>query len=343
MNILYLFHYKKHNHYDHHLHADFAVYMNRIPGIKVMGYGLDLEQGYPDFCPMKYNFNTTLEDIHKMFPFDAIVVNTKGRCFEYYNPHTDVIRGAWLPKDFAGWNHCPKLILEEDYHYEVDDIWYKEMGFDLILQRHYSQSLRQNLVPMMFFPFSVDTSLFNTTSISAKHRNMEITLPSNAERLNRIAFVGNDGDKAYIYRFKAIRRLVEMGIADNYSLAEPNAIRRLDGEYVRLLRSYIAHISCGSTFEICAAKNLEIMATGSILFTNKFLGIDKLFPENCYVSYENDWSDLEVKADKILTDSAFVVETRRNALKCINERHTHEIRIKQLLNIIGDLKCGKSI
>lgn len=343
MKILYLFHFKRHNNYDHYLNIDFATYIKSYPGIELMGYGLDLEQFSRQFAPILYHPRISMTDLYKQFPYDAVIVNTKGRCFEYYNPHGNEVRTMCLPSGFAEWNKTPKIIFEEDYHYEKNDLWYQQMKFDAILQRHYSQSLRQEVVPMIFFPFSVDTSVFNTSNREVIHKAKVIALPSENERKNKIAFIGNDGDKAYIYRFWAIRKLVEAGIADNYSAVEPGAIRRVDGEYIKLLREYRAHISCGSTYEICAGKNLEIIASGSLLFTNKFLGIDKLFPSNCYVSYENDWSDLLEKGKRIVEDHEFVKETVTNARKHVLEYHTHDVRIKQLLNIIKELQCTKYI
>lgn len=343
MKILYLFHFKRHNNYDHYLNVDFANYMRCYPGIDLLGYGLDLDQFDKNLAPISYQTRITMDDLYRQFPFDVVIVNTKGRCFEYYNPHGDEARNMCLPQGFDQWDKTPKLIFEEDYHYEKNDEWYQKMRFDAILQRHYSQSLRQQVVPMIFFPFSVDTSTFNTWKDEVIHKAKVLPLPSERERKNKIAFVGNDGDKAYVYRFWAIRNLATLGLADNFSAVEPGAIRRVDGEYIKILREYKAHISCGSTYEICAGKNLEIMASGSLLFTNKFLGIEKLFPSNCYVSYENDWSDLIDKAKLILSDNAFVKETVTNARKCILENHTHDVRINQLMNIVKELKCTKSI
>lgn len=338
MKILYLFHWKKNNNYDHFLHGDFAHYISYYPGIELQGYGLDLHLGYPDLVKTIYNPNILLEDIYKNFDFDVIIANTKGRMFEYYNPHTGIDKGTWLPKDFSKWSKTKKIILEEDAHYEANDKWYQEMGFDLILQRHYSQSLRQQNVPMKFFPFSVDTSIFNPWKFEVIHQTKILPLINHNKRQRKIAFIGNDGDKAYVYRFWAIRNLVQAGIGVNFSIEEPGARRKIDGEYIQILREYIAHISCGSTFEICAAKNLEIISSGAVLFTNKFQGIDLLFPENCYVSYKNDWSDLLDNAKKIINEPEYVKEIVKNGREWVNTHHTHNIRIKELLNIIGDLK-----
>ena len=85
--------------------------------------------------------------------------------------------------------------------------------------------------------------------------------------------------------------------------------------------------------EICAAKNLEIMASGAILFTNKFEGIDFLFSKDDYCSYENDGSDVISKGQRILNDPAYVNMVLNNAKICINEKHSHKIRNGQLMEI----------
>jgi len=104
------------------------------------------------------------------------------------------------------------------------------------------------------------------------------------------------------------------------------------------LREYVGYLSCGSIYDICAGKNLEIIASGGLLFTNKFLGIDKLFPENCYVSYENDLSDVIQKAKKIINEPEYVKETVENARDWVNKYHTHNTRIKELIDIIKEIK-----
>lgn len=334
MKILYLWHYKKTNNYDHYLNVDFANFIKHYPGIELMGYGLDFEKGYPDLAPIAYNPNITLEDIYKEFLFDIIIANTKGRAFEYYNPHTSTDKGTWFPKDFSVWTKTKKLVIEEDYHYEADDLWYKEMKFDLILQRHYSQSLRQNRVPMRFFPFSVDISVFNSYKTEVPHINKIIYLPTQNQRIRKIAFVGHNADKTYTCRFEAIKELVKHGLGVNFSTAEVGNRRKIDGEYIEVLRQYIGYISCGSTYEICAAKNLEIIASGGILFTNKFKGLELLLPEDSYVLYKEDMSDIVEKARKVINEPDYCAEIVKNGRETILEMHSHEQRVKELLHII---------
>ena len=86
-----------------------------------------------------------------------------------------------------------------------------------------------------------------------------------------------------------------------------------------------------------AAKNFEIMSSGGLLFTNNFVGIKKLFPKKAYCSYENDFSDVQKKAKYILTNPQYVLDTIEYGLEYIKKRHTHLIRINQLLDIIENL------
>ena len=114
---------------------------------------------------------------------------------------------------------------------------------------------------------------------------------------------------------------------------------KVGDSYVKSLQQYVSHISCGSVYEITPAKSFEIMASGSVLFTNRFQGIGELFPEDCYCSYENDMSDVEQKARMILSDTDYVKETVKKAKSCIISKHSHKIRSLQLMKELRNLLC----
>lgn len=326
MKILWLYTYFPLYDFDHHLHMSYAKFLSSYPGIYLKAYGWGIDKGYPIINLCSYHRYITLDKLYQKYDFDIIIVNTKSRCFEYYNPKTKIARNCFLPKDFASWKKTPKIVIEEDYHYETDDNWYKEIGIDLILQRHYSQTLRQQNVPMKFFPFSVDTSYFNTSSTEIIYDKKNIQLPYVREK--KICFVGNIQDACYKYRKLALESLKKHEIGVDYG-----GSKKVSGEYLETLRKYVAYISGGSTYEICAGKNLEIMASGGILFTNKFLGIDLLFPENSYCSYKNDGSNVIEKGNEILHDNAYAIDILKNARKCIYEKHTHDVRTLEMLDI----------
>lgn len=330
MKILWLYQYMPLYNFDHHLHMSFAKVMSCHPGVQLYAYGPCIQEGYPNLSLIKYDPNLTMSDLHNMFAFDVCIVNTKSRCFTFYSPLLKRAEGCWLPKDFSTWTKTKKIMIEEDYHYETDDLWYKEMNFDLLIQRHYSQSLREEHVPMHFLPFSVDTGVFNPWNETCVHGSKVIPLIPHNKRLRSFAFVGNDADKAYNFRKAATTKLCDEKLGVSYT-----GSKKVDGEYVEVLRKYFAYVSCGSIYDICAGKNFEIIASGGILFTNKFLGIDLILPPNCYVSYKNDCSDVIEQAKHLLNDHAYAKHIQENALQWITEYHTHEIRIKQLIQLLS--------
>ncbi len=330
MRILWLYKYLKNYNFDHHLHMDYARFLSKFEGIELKAYGPQIELGYPELSLINYSPDLLLSHLHHLYNFDVIIVNTKSRAFINYDPHRNIAEGCWLPKDFSVYN-CPKVVIEEDYHYEKNDVWYQQMNIDLILQRHYSQSLRQDITKMQFFPFSVDMETFGCENTWCNYENSKI--PLNFTKKNKIGFIGHDQRDVYKYRKIAITELAKKNLVDAYS-----GTKKIDAEYIQILRQYLAFVSCGSIYEICAAKNFEIMASGGLLFTNKFLGIDKLFPENAYCCYNNDGSDVIEKGKKIIEDKYYRESTILAATRCIKEKHTHEVRTKELIKIIEDLR-----
>ena len=161
MNILWMYQFKEEYSFDSWLHMKFAEAIDRIGYCNLKVYGLAVHNAYPKISLCPYNENLRLTDLHNMYKFDVIIVDAKSRCFRHYNPKKSEAEGCWLPKDFSSWTRTPKIMYEEDGHYESNGEWYKSMGFDLLLQRHYSQTLREWGIPTKFLPFSVDTSEFH--------------------------------------------------------------------------------------------------------------------------------------------------------------------------------------
>lgn len=331
MKILWLYRYIPTYDFDHNLHMSFAKFIAGYPGVTLKAYGPKIHEGYNVISLIDYKPEYTLGFLKGIYDFDVIVICTKSRMFLNYNPHINVAEECWLPRDFKDYK-CAKVVLEEDYHYEKNDNWYFENNVNLILQRHYSQSLRKDKVKMEFLPFSVDIAAFNSWTTVYPHGNSILKIP--LARRKNIGFCGSHMDKAYIYRKNAIEKLMNHGLAISYSKA---GVIRVAGEYLQILRSHVGYVSCGSTYQICAAKNFEIMACGGVLLTNKFQGIELIYPENTYVSYKEDMSDIVDKAKKILNEPDYVTQIVTNARECIMNCHTHDIRLKQLLEILRGL------
>jgi len=315
--ILWLYQYMPDVNYDHWFHIDFAKAISKQEGIDLRCYGLNMTKKYPEIS-LQYDSRKLFSDIKKEFDFDIIISNTKSRMFEYYCPPVLDIeerRKCWLPKDFATWKKTPKISLEEDYHYEINDSWYVENHVDLMLQRHYSQSLRKEHIKKIWYPFSVDNKVF---------------YPKSTNRARKLCNIASNSHDCYPHRFKLIQMLEPLGLLYN-------ADRQIENnEYLEWLQRFVSYICCDSIYHITPAKMLEIMASGGLLFTNNSdkYGLQKLFPKDCYFTYEEDYSDVKEKVKIIINDADLVDKTVKNALNCIRDNHTNQIRIKELREII---------
>lgn len=320
MRILWLDWPGRYNRFDNWLYAKFAEELEKNVDALYF-YTPEYHKFNPALTPIPYDVNLPMQEIVKQLKIDVIIMDTRSAMYDDYLPASlspdSKDKGiCWLPKDFAK-TKAYKVCLEMDFHYESSHDWYKEMGIQLMLQRHYSQAVRKvGDIETLFLPFSVDTKVFQ---------------PSNLNREKRFCLAGDMAHKSYAYRRMASGILAKEGLVDIFTKFE-----KVGDKYIECLQHYISHISCGSQFSITPAKTFEIMASGSVLFSNKFMGIEKVLDEGSYVTYENDGSDVLEKAQKILKDDAFVKDITGKALNCINTRHTHEVRIKELLKILKD-------
>ena len=330
MKILWLYKYFANFNTDHWLHMDFARYINKINGLKLRAYGPGLELDYSDIVPVRYHEDITMEQLYKKFKFDVVILNTKSRMFHNYFPclhpynfdKIEINTGMWLPKDFDSFN-CPKIMIDEDYHYELNDDWYYDRGIKLIIQRHRPHSLVGGKVKKVWHPFSVDINTFKP--------NPRII------RKNTVHFIGSISEP-YIYRKMAAGILKSHGYLPDYC---PRT-KTIDSNYIKALQAYTAYLSGASIYNIAPAKMFEVMASEGILITNAPLdadavnyGLFELFPADSLITFDHVCgSDLIEKVDRIIKDEGFRNYTVKNALKAITGNHTHEIRINQIINTI---------
>lgn len=312
MKILWIYAYDPHYDMDDWFHLKFAKAISEYPNVELFLYGYQCHLKNPELVNLLWDKNITMKDIKCIYGnIDVIILNTKSRMFKYYNPFTKIAKDCFLPKDF---NSCkiPKIVIEEDYHWEKNDNWYKEVGVDLILQRHKSQVTRPKQVKSLWFPFSVDTNIFKPNT--------------NIIRQNKICYSGSL-TSPYIDRKEACEKLKQFELIDIFGSRE-----KINNDYITCLQSYVSHLSGATTVDITAAKNFEIMSSGSVLLTNYFTGIEDLFDNNSYVLFNKD--NIVDKAMRILNNSDYRKEIASNGINCILKNHTNEIRIKQLIDII---------
>ena len=311
MKILILYRYTKNKSFNHFCNVDLYQYLNQLPNTTAKFYGVDVDQIYPDMCLTKYDSNLTMQNLHNRYDFDVLIVAGRNRTF-----FTSYEKESWLPKDFKTFN-CFKILIEPDYHKYRKDNWVKDNNINLILHRHKNNVVRGNEdfpeLTHIWFPFSVDTNLFKSL---------------NNQRQNKICFVGNSKSKSYYYRKTASNILQNKNLIDFKGL-------QFEQDYINTLQEYTVYLNGSSNFNIDCAKAFEIIASGGIILTNDcYNGFDKLFPD-CYITYQNDFSNLIKKANELLNNSALQKRLVKNGLKYILKNHTHLQRCKDLLTIIN--------
>jgi spore maturation protein CgeB len=284
-------------------------------GYDIVAYGPGLQEEYSDIAPIAYvppsrmTWDILLDQIQP----DVAILNTRSRAWDYYNPFTGEMRGCWLPRGFES-KRIPKVLIDEDSHYEKDDNWVFESNFQLTFQRHYSQAIRKDWkVKTLWLPFSVNIDVFKPDpSIS---------------RINKVCFTGSMTGP-YSDRIRAIEALQKEGLIDVF----PTRVK-VGQEYVKTLQSYSICLSGASDYNICAAKNFEIVASGSVLLTNYFSGMEKLFDTRFIVEYGT--YDV-VQIAKIVLDGSQKEWERVTAsgIDHIKRYHTDEIRTKQMIDIL---------
>lgn len=311
MKILVLYRYTFSSSLNYWCNVDFYKELNKFEDTEVKFYGVDVHQLFPDITLTPYNPKLMMSNLRDLFDFDVIIIAGRNRTFTNFREIY-----CWLPKDFNNFD-CPKVLVEPDYHKYRKLDWYKELNISLILHRHKSNVIRaEEDFPHfrnLWFPFSVDSNIFKPDE--------------NITRIKKICFVGNSKSKSYYYRQKASEKLNE----ENLLIFE--GIQK-ELNYPLTLQKYIAYLNGASLFSIDCAKSFEILSSGGILFTNNaHNGFNELFP-NCYITYENNFSDIKEKAKHLLNDSSLCNKLSKKGRQLILNNHTHYHRCKDLLEIL---------
>ena len=239
----------------------------------------------------------------------------------------------WLPEDILH-QGVPSALREED-HYEkrfnnlvYKDLemldWYKEMGFTLLLRRHYYKE--EASIPSVWLPPSADDTYLHCRNSCPK--------------TFKIGFAGSfESHQAYY----DIRRLAILKLKNANLLAERSG-KIWDG-YDSYLRSYVGYLACAGGFlHTPLAKTFEIPLSGGALLTNYIEKTELLFGDKkCYYEYKDDCSDIGEVAIELLTDNRQREEVRSNALEVVEKKHTDTVRIQELYNILDSLIKGKEI
>jgi len=316
MKILWLFRYTPHRHYNHWFHTDFAkeIAKSKNVDLKLYGYNMHMKHEYKELLIRPWQQHILLSDLKKEYNYDIVILDGINRMYK-----TTFIKEKWITeKSFKSIN-IPIINLEGDYHNIFNKSIYYNFNINLIIHRHFSNVLRAKKdlpIKSIWLPCSIDTDIFKPNI--------------NINRINKICLVGEARNKVYLWRKESFDHI------DKKFKFKQRLVR--EEEYIKCLQQYISHLNGSSIFNLDMAKMFEIMACGSVLFTDKtdLNGLTKLFPSNTYCTYERNYSDISNKVKKIINDLEYRKITTSNAIKCIKNKHTHKIRVQQLLKIIKD-------
>lgn len=318
MKILVLYRYSRTNSFNHWGNLDFYKDLNEFPNIDVRIYGVDVEQICPSLVLTQFDSKLYMKDLYEKYNFDIIIVAGKNRtCY------TSIEEKSWLPLDFATYP-CYKILIEPDFHKYREDDWFFQNNIGAILHRHNSNVIRaEEYLPEInhyWFPYSVDTDIFK---------------PSNKKRSNEICFVGNNRAKAYQFRKQAINLLKENNLLNFQGI-------KLETDYLDVLQDYTVFLNGASIYNIDNMKAFEILASGGVLFTNNAQNEFKTLFKNAYITYKNDFSDIIKIATKLLNKPQLQEKLSKKGRDIICKKHTHQIRCKELLEIIkSELRIHK--
>lgn len=312
-------------HFDKYFHLDLVQHYTKA-GHESMAYGPNVHSAYPNECILPYNKNFTMKDLYNKFHFDAVILLTQSRMFENYRPplvppaSIKQMSGCWLPKGFKDYKG-PKILIDEDSHYETDNNWIKEVGISITFQRHYANVKRfKEITPELkcfWLPISVDTELFKP--------DPTIT------RTNKLCMSASVVHEIYKWRKMQIDKLVPLGLMVDYKEQ-----KKVGNSYIECLKSYVSHGCCSSIFDITPGKMVEIRSSGSVLFTddNPACGMYEIFDKDTIVCYNRDGSDMIEKAQKILNEPEWVKEMAIKAREEILIKHAHQKRIEEMMDLL---------
>jgi len=280
--------------------------------------------------PLNYRLHLGfLEKLEKVCDYESIVAYDKkekkilitpDKIVSKYKPdivicnaHSPILEGYFRKMS------CLKVMIAVDTHKHDRLPFYKSNNFNLILNRGYFDDSIE--FPRVWFPFSVDHNEF---------------YPTKERRIKRIGFVGTYKPGIYKQRRNAINKLDKEGLLINGG-------KIIGEDYSKFLRKHIGILSPIVIKNGPHAKLFEIMASGTLALVSNFEGKSILFKPNDFVVYKKDCSNVVEKAKWILNNSKQSKEIAINGLKTIKERHTDDIRIKELYGHLNNMLEGKEL
>lgn len=291
------------------LHYGLLSRLAKRDKINFFVYGPDTET-LVESVPVAYSKKLRFRDIRDKIKPDVVLMY-----------HVNNVM-SWLPRDFKE-VQVPKVMIECDWWYIKPRLrrWYKEHGVDFLIQRGMVDDQGTGL-RSTWLPFSADENDF------VKHQSRRL-----AKRKMLLGFIGRGSDKriegqAYHNRSKMIAAL------DRYSLLKTKGVVG-HSRYPIELSKFVAYFSDCGRLNSPPGKVFEIMASGSLLYTDDFAGRERLFGKEEVCKFWTSEKDVVEKARVILNSN--VSDLQRvvdRAVDIVNQKHLHKHRVVELEHIL---------
>jgi len=301
MKFLILYTYRKKKSYNHWGSFDYFHELKKY-GHDLMFYGPGMVKSSIPYIP-----KSSIIKLKNKFNYDFVIINCVNRAY------LRKMKNEWVITD-----SIPTILIEPDFHNLRDYSFFERHNVKLIIHRHrsnYNRAIKVSpKINHELLYSSVDEKIF---------------YPRNNVRIDKVCFVGTSSTKStYLIREKAIREL-RKGCKKFINCGQVKG-----AGYVDLLNKYKIYLNGSSVYDIENTKVFEILSCGGVPLTNRCsCALNELLDGNI-IEYSSDCSDILDVARDALSDTNRLNNIAKMGREVILKRHTHFIRVGELLAII---------
>lgn len=216
---------------------------------------------------------------------------------------------GWVTKTLLSSLSIPKILIDVDFHY-LNHKQKLDQYVDLHLLRVWRDTSRRSKCKNNdFFPLAVDSS-YKVDS---------------ADDRSGICFSGSLKGRAYGKRRRAIKTLRRVDVK-----------RVCLGDQARFYSRHIAAINCSAEVCVINAKHFEIPATGTVLFTDAEVDLAGLLPDDTYIQYKPDCSDIVRLWEMVCANKDEWMRKAQTACEFVWKNHSAEARWNQFVEIVNN-------
>lgn len=191
------------------------------------------------------------------------------------------------------------------------------MTYDKRLETEAGRTFKSLGVPIEFYPFSINEDFYK---------------PLNLEKKYDVSLLGNIAQSYYPLRARAQEILSRMGGVRFHS---PNDGRFYREDFVRHINESRICVTCASSYKYSVPKFFEIPACGSLLMADAPRDKEFINLASGHNYAEVNEGSLEERVRYYLADENELKRVADNGRQWILKHHTHDIRAKELVEILG--------